>query len=314
MVRRPPLTVLYKILLILDLSSTCGLKCFMLDEDVVPKPIKTAEALPQKLPQVKVGNDCVEPAREGSGLLSAQYSDAAILQDSESSEILQFRRVHIKSAVLAHGAFITSPKSYGFLRHEEYNPDLEHHRGANPVIDRVDGKLYLRTIHWVIRKVRFTNLSALPRALRPILKFSARSELICCIFQGEELPANFEKHIDSEDSFAMMKKKWLCEDTLFVSDTWQESHYHIKHPLNCRQSLLSHIRSTLIRINASVFRCQKSRLDQVRFNKLQGPKTVQSATRRQAKSIILQNSLHARIDCQRWQLKCGSPNSATVWW
>ena len=141
----------------------------MLDGDVVPKPIKTAEALPQKLPQVKVGNDCVEPAREGSGLLSAQYSDAAILQDSESSEILQFRRVHIKSAVLAHGAFITSPKSYGFLRHEEYNPDLEYHRGANPVIDRVDGKLYLRTIHWVIRKVRFTNLSALPRALRPIL-------------------------------------------------------------------------------------------------------------------------------------------------
>ena len=178
MVRRPRLTVLYQILLILDLSSTCGLKCFMLDEDVVPKPIKTAEALLQKLPQVKAGNDRIGSTRDDSGLLTVHNSDAAILKDSESSEILQFRRVHIKSAVVAHSAFFTSPKSYGIFRYERYNPDLEHHRGANPLVDRRDGKLYCDTIYWFIRKVRFTKLHAQPRALRPLLTFLVHSKLI----------------------------------------------------------------------------------------------------------------------------------------
>lgn len=125
---------------------------------------RRVEELPEDIEKHKIPlqddakSDCVEPANKQNALQDTGNASKTALKDSESLEILHFRRVHINSTTLARGVPFASRSSYGILRTEPINSDWEGHRCAKPYFDRVDGEQYVcNNIRWLIRKVRTTS-------------------------------------------------------------------------------------------------------------------------------------------------------------
>lgn len=63
--------------------------------------------------------------------------------------------------------------------------------------------------------------------------------------KGDKIPAQYEIYLESIHTFPLTRKRWLCQEIVFVSDNWQRPHYEMKHPMNEGQPLLTYVASKL---------------------------------------------------------------------
>ncbi|ESZ92420.1 hypothetical protein SBOR_7179 [Sclerotinia borealis F-4128] len=105
-----------------------------------------------------------------------------------------------------------SQSSYGFLRHEPYDPqEYPGHKEAKTNENELDGEKYVATIDYFMIK---------GKPIRPDHQF---------------------RPFPTYHTFAIDEKKFLCEEILYVSDTATESHYSRKNIKNADAQIAGRI-------------------------------------------------------------------------